>query len=327
MTLLIFVPFLLIIILANFGDRNPAARTLTILALILVNGLFGLLGLATLAIVIVNRMSATGRASPSIGPLPEANLLAISIVFLLTGLVAFLPLIPMVRRILAHLMPIDPASIVNATALVFAVYLIGTSLLNLWIVAAIKELPPDAFNLSAGDLWLQALAFVLAALLGVGLFVRRNWRGVLDRLKLHGLNPAQVGLFALTTMVLLAFSWIISVVWNLIDPASYNDVGRISDALFGRLATPLGAVTLGLSAGIGEELLFRGAIQPRFGLIATSLLFMIAHTQYTVSPALFEIFIVGLVLGLVRNRANTTTCILVHAAYNILTVVLEPLFP
>ncbi len=327
MTLFVFIPFLAIIVLANFGNRYPVARTLTVLALILVNGLFGLFGLAALVIAIVNRLGAArGTAEPP-GFFPELNLLAVSIVLLLTGLVAFLPLIPLVRRVLARVMPIDPESMVHATALVFAIYLTGSSLLNLWLIPMLKDLPPDTFNVSVADLWLQALAFVLAALLGVGLFIRRNMRDVLDRLSLGPVSRTQISQFALATAGLLAFSWLISVVWNRLDPAGYKEVGRISEILFGRFATPLGAFTLGLSAGIGEELLFRGALQPRFGLLATSFLFMIAHTQYTVSPALLEIFIVGLVLGIIRNRANTTMAILIHAAYNILTVVLAPLFP
>ena len=326
MTLIfITIPSLVIIILANLGERYPAARLGTFLALILVNGLFGVLGLIALAVALVNRLGTRGAAPPNL--LPEFNLLAIAFVLLLTGLIAFLPLIPIVRRVLSHVMPIDPASTVHATTLAFTIYLTGSSLVNLWVVPLLTTLPPDAINISVGDLWLQALSFVAAAVLGVGLFTRRKVRGVLERLKLEGVNSRQLGIFAATTVGLLAFSWIISVVWNLVDPIGYKEVGNISEILFGKLATVLGALTLGLSAGIGEELLFRGALQPRLGLIATSLLFMIAHTQYTISPALIEIFVVGLVLGVVRNRANTTTAILIHAAYNILTVVLSPLFP
>jgi len=104
-------------------------------------------------------------------------------------------------------------------------------------------------------------------------------------------------------------------------------VGRISDILFGNLQSPIGALTLGLAAGLGEEVLFRGALQPRFGLLFTTLLFTVSHTQYTVSPALVEIFVVGLILGLVRDRRSTTLAILVHAAYNIMQVVLAPWYP
>jgi membrane protease YdiL (CAAX protease family) len=43
------------------------------------------------------------------------------------------------------------------------------------------------------------------------------------------------------------------------------------------------------------------------------------------SLATLEILIIGLVLGLIRNRTSTTVAILVHAGYNTLGVLLEML--
>jgi membrane protease YdiL (CAAX protease family) len=57
-------------------------------------------------------------------------------------------------------------------------------------------------------------------------------------------------------------------------------------------------------------------MQPRFGLIITSLLFALVHGQYGLSLATLVVFGLGLVLGLVRNRTNTTTSMLTHALYN-----------
>ena len=93
---------------------------------------------------------------------------------------------------------------------------------------------------------------------------------------------------------------------------------RLSDALVGPLVASIpGILTLGLAAGIGEETLFRGALQPRFGLLFTSLLFAILHSQYGITFSTLAVFIVGLFLGLLRIRFNTTTCVMTHAAYNI----------
>jgi membrane protease YdiL (CAAX protease family) len=91
-------------------------------------------------------------------------------------------------------------------------------------------------------------------------------------------------------------------------------VGDITTNLFNDLVSPLAALAVSLSAGVGEELLFRGALQPRFGLVLTSLLFAVGHAHYGLSPATVEVFVIGLVLGLVRRRINTTTCIVIHAA-------------
>ena len=72
---------------------------------------------------------------------------------------------------------------------------------------------------------------------------------------------------------------------------------------------------LGVAAGVGEELLFRGALQPRLGNISAAFLFAALHTQYAVSLATLEILVLGLVLGLLRGRAGTTGAILAHAGY------------
>jgi hypothetical protein len=99
----------------------------------------------------------------------------------------------------------------------------------------------------------------------------------------------------------------------------------VMNTLFGGLTTILGAIVLGLSAGISEESLFRGAVQPRLGIVTAALLFTIGHLQYGLTAATLEVFVIGLVLGLVRKRANTTMCIIIHAGYNMVGILLEML--
>jgi uncharacterized protein len=320
--LLIFTPLFILTILANLGNRQEFARVLTYLVLIALN-----LGLVVIGGVLIMVSMLGGSIAPGLDVvLAMVNWTATGIVVMLTGLVAFLPLLPPVRRWLARLIPIDPTACVHVTALVFALYLIGSSITTLWLIPLLAE-SSQSVNLTPADLWMQEMAFGLIGILGVGLFIRRDLRAALERLKLRGLSGQSVLVVAGATIGLIGFSWLVSVAWNYFDPYSYTEVGRISELLFGSLTSPIGILSLGLAAGIGEETLFRGALQPRFGLLFTAFLFMIAHTQYTISPALAEIFVVGLVLGIVRERSNTTVCILIHAAYNILSVVLAPVFP
>ncbi len=90
--------------------------------------------------------------------------------------------------------------------------------------------------------------------------------------------------------------------------------------LMSQLITPLGAVLIGVTAGVGEELAVRGLLQPRIGLIASNLVFTSLHAfQYGVD-ALLSVFIIGLVLGLVRMRTNTTTSAIVHGVYDFVLV-------
>ncbi|MFQ6058073.1 MAG: lysostaphin resistance A-like protein [Anaerolineae bacterium] len=322
MVLFFYLPFIALVVLANYGERQRWARFLTYGFLTLLNLLLGLAGILFLLVRWAAGLPGA-QMRPELGAL---NFLALGLMSLGTAILAFLPLLPPPRRWLTRIIPVNPDSCVHTTALILAVYLTGGSLMNLWLIPLITA-HPEVVNLSPADLWLQQIAFTAMGVAGIGLFLRRDLRGALDRLKLRALHLPQLRLGAGVTLLLLAFVWLVSFGWSRLWPHSYQEVGRISDILFGNFMSPLGALTLGLSAGIGEEILFRGALQPRFGLGLTTLLFAIAHTQYTISPALVEIFVVGLALGLLRDRTSTTVCILVHAAYNALQVLLAPYFP
>ncbi len=325
--ILLFTPFIVLTILANLADRYQGARILTYLGLILINLFLLLAGILVALVPVISRLGGPQAAPDVSGGLSPASGVAMGLVIMATGLVGFLPLLPPVRHGLARLIPINPDATVDATALVLAVYLTGSSLTALWVVPSLSQDQSQVAGLTPTLLWTQELIFALLGALGVGLFVRRSGRDTLGRLKLGGLSLRPLLVAAGAVAGLLAFSWVISEAWNLVNPASYQEVGRISQVLFGGLTSPFAVLSLGLAAGIGEETLFRGALQPRFGLLLTALLFMVAHTQYTISPALLEVFVVGWVLGVIHDRSNTTVCILLHAAYNILSVVLAPLFP
>jgi membrane protease YdiL (CAAX protease family) len=69
-----------------------------------------------------------------------------------------------------------------------------------------------------------------------------------------------------------------------------------------------------LLAGICEEALFRGALQPRVGILVTAILFAAIHIQYGLTPILGLVFSAGLVYGLLRRHLNLTTAVIAHAA-------------
>jgi membrane protease YdiL (CAAX protease family) len=157
---------------------------------------------------------------------------------------------------------------------------------------------------------------LLFAVAGVGLWIRRGGRSTCQRLGLQAPSWRQLLAAAGITVLLLGFDFAVNATWEQVAPSSYDLLQRVSENIFGGLATVTGALVLGLSAGISEELLFRGAVQPRLGLLLTTILFAIGHLQYGLTAATLEVFVIGLVLGLVRRRSHTTICILIHAAYN-----------
>ena len=88
-----------------------------------------------------------------------------------------------------------------------------------------------------------------------------------------------------------------------------------------QVQNPIGAVILGASAGIGEEAVFRGALQPRFGMVLPSLLFTMLHgPQYGFNVALLGLFGVSMILALLRKNVNTTAAMIAHALYNAVQV-------
>jgi membrane protease YdiL (CAAX protease family) len=193
------------------------------------------------------------------------------------------------------------------------------------LIGDLENLIAAEMALTITDVIVTSIPFIVFALAGVGLFIRRGGRRTVDRMGLFRPTWRQLLAAAGITVLLLAFNFGVNLAWEAADPQGYDLMERVTNHLFGNLATVAGAIALGLSAGIGEELLFRGAVQPRLGLLLTAVLFTIGHLQYGMTIATIEILIIGLVLGLVRNRANTTICILIHAGYNTGGTLLEML--
>lgn len=97
-------------------------------------------------------------------------------------------------------------------------------------------------------------------------------------------------------------------------------VGQIRDTLDEILGglSPAGVIGAGLIAGIGEELLFRGAIQPWLGLPAAVALFTIAHmgTRPLLRLAVWTA-IEGLYLGvLLILTGNLLIPMIVHGVHD-----------
>jgi membrane protease YdiL (CAAX protease family) len=313
----LYLPFLGLAVLANLGEKNKVLRFLTYALLVLLD--LALLGGGLLAMIAPLLMA--GR------PLPPANYGGLAVTLGLTAVLGALSLIPAVRRGLARWLEIEPTSCVHTTALAFAVYFVGLTLAQVALIGDLSKLTSIEARLSMLDMLATSLPLALMALAGVGFLMRHDLRATLERLGLSRMTARQWGLVILVILLFLAFDYAVLWVWQQLWPASHTLVGDITTNLFSDLGKPLAALAVSLSAGIGEELLFRGALQPRFGLVLTSFLFAIGHAHYGLSPAMVEVFVVGLVLGLVRLRTNTTTCLVVHVGYDFLNLLLLPYFP
>jgi membrane protease YdiL (CAAX protease family) len=222
-----------------------------------------------------------------------------------------------VRERVARVLPIDPDSPVHAYALVLAVILFGTQVATfafIDVLAADQAAPP----LSLVDLAASEAPFLIMALAGVGLYVRRNTADAAERLGLT--RPAwwHVALALAAAGAFLAFIAAADNLSHAWTPEVANRVTRTTDHVFGGLQNPIGIAALALLPGICEEILFRGALQPRIGLLATAVLFASIHTQYGLSLDVLSVLVVAIALGVIRKYTNTTTSCVCHVSYNLL---------
>jgi membrane protease YdiL (CAAX protease family) len=95
-------------------------------------------------------------------------------------------------------------------------------------------------------------------------------------------------------------------------------LARALAAVLGR-RTPLECAALALASGIGEEVFFRGAMQPALGLVGTSVLFALAHfaPKRELLPWTGFSLAAGLVLGaLFEATGNLVAPVVAHAFVN-----------
>jgi len=163
------------------------------------------------------------------------------------------------------------------------------------------------------------LGYVLLALAAVGFLVRRDLRATLDRLGLRPLTVSHAGAVVLGVIGLLLLNQEADWVQQQAFPELWKRDQEFNQALAGGL-THGQAVLLGLSAGIGEEITMRGALQPRLGLVLTSMLFASLHVQYS-WYGMGVILVLGLILGTIRQRTSTTAAMAVHVIYDVVAVI------
>lgn len=174
----------------------------------------------------------------------------------------------------------------------------------------------------------NGIGLVMLSFCGVGIFVRRDWKAAMKRLGWEKPTWAHVGI----GLSLVVFSFCYDLVWAILTHSApgqdlatklsgYNSgtfqIGAdLSASIFLALATAI-------CAGVGEETLARGAIQPALGIVPAAVLHGVLHAQFSHAPILIiQIAIWSIVFGIVRRFTNTTTTIIGHAGFNFVTTFL-----
>ncbi|MBX3001895.1 MAG: CPBP family intramembrane metalloprotease [Caldilineaceae bacterium] len=340
--ILFFLPLMVILWLANKADAERLAGlggagwariTYGIVAL-----LFGLVLLLGLLLLTIPALDQAGLLSLSdlYQRLDTDSTLMQQIVLALPAIgggvagasfVALLLLLPAVRRGLARIIPIDPTRTVHAVSLSFTMLIvinmvvilaIGLDTLTQLVITQAAETAEIAVSPAMLlGLWTQQILMAIWAVIGVGWLARRSFAGSLERLAIRLPRGREVlmgmggGFLAVFTSMFVA--GMASFFGYGVDP----DVQSLNEALLGPIFRSLpGILTIGFAAALGEETLFRGALQPRFGILITTLLFAITHNQYGLSLSTVVVFFAGLIFALLRRRFNTSTAMIAHATYN-----------
>jgi membrane protease YdiL (CAAX protease family) len=218
-----------------------------------------------------------------------------------------------------------PESSVHQVAVILALAFVSVSVGQLVLNGGLGGLAQDieTNGISLGGLIFQTVLMIVIAFLGVGLAIRRTFAASLMRLGLYLPTPFDLVRGLLAGAALFGIQLALVSVWLALTPQ--NQIAQqtaASDQFAQSFSTLPLAFLVSLSAGVSEEILFRGALQPVFGLWLTSLFFTLLHIQYTLTPASLILFVVALGLGLVRKRYNTNAAIVAHFAYNFIQLAL-----
>jgi membrane protease YdiL (CAAX protease family) len=319
---LTYTPFVLLAALAYLGLGRGWAKGLAILWLLAL-----LLGMTAAAFGLTALVGMTDLADPSSMTLDPAALSSAGLLALISLIVAALIFIPGLRRLLARFLPVDSSSFVHTIALAAVAPitllaftpLIATGVPVL-LTPVFLEMMNEGMSAQSGLLSLiyTLIWSVPVSIFVVGYGIRRSFGDVLARLGVVRPSLAQVGIGVGAALLLVV---VVNALELVIDPiwASMGWTRTDAEAFSQLLAfafTPLGAMLVAISAGIGEELAVRGVLQPRLGIILSNLFFVSLHAWQYNWDALLVIFLVGAVMGLLRQRTNTSVAAISHGVYN-----------
>ena len=172
----------------------------------------------------------------------------------------------------------------------------------------------------------NGLGLVMLSFCGVGVFVTRSPREAMQRLAWLKPTVLQIGI----GIALIFMTFLYDAAWasfthsnkDLASQLAMYNAGTFT-AGGGFSASIILALATALCAGIGEETLIRGCLQPALGIFPAAFLHGILHGQFAHAPIfIVQVALWSTLMGVVRKYTNTTTTIIGHAGYNFVTTFL-----
>ena len=326
MTVLVTLFVVALALLAQWARKNRSAEITLWVILLAASLITILIGAAAGFGLVVKAAGSTGSISAS----QRLALVGGGVAALAAGLVGLGLCIPPLLKIMGR----TPQRAFWADPPIFlALWLFVVVLANNAVSFLVFTQSPNLGSvfstgrLSVGTVAASELPFVVVGLAGVGLGVRRNFRQTLSRLGYGRIKAKHLIAIALFIAIAFVVSASANVLFQNLQPDLARRVGTLSNNLFSpKGLSPVSAVffalLIGFGAALGEETIFRGALQPIIGIVPASILFASMHIQYGPSILLVFIFLLSIGLGLLRKHINTTASFLAHAGYNSIGILL-----
>lgn len=222
-----------------------------------------------------------------------------------------------------ELLGFDPHNTVHALAMILMVWILGFQVALFVLGGGLSGYAED-ISLNEFTLLANFIPLVGLALLGVGLFTRRSWPEVLQRLGLTPPSWEEIGMGVVAAIGLFMLQFALALAWMVVvGMATFEEQTEASGALAESVSTIWLALGIATTAAIGEEIAFRGALQPVFGLWWTAAIFTVLHMQYTLTPAAGIIFLVAVAFGYMRRHYSLYTAIIAHFLYNFIQLAIN----
>ncbi|MFN2463735.1 MAG: lysostaphin resistance A-like protein, partial [Candidatus Dormibacteria bacterium] len=308
--------FVAVLLAANLGETSSTWRIV---------GYAGLCGICAIVALLALLTIVATAAGTRLGPGHLTQRVLVGNLFQFAGAAAApVALLPEVRRGLARFLHgFRPESAINAVAAALYILVVTFFLSQQISVDQLQTIKdsgqsPSLFFIIGTN----QLPFLVVSFAGVGLFVRRGAGAAAERLGLYWPGWRWIAASVGVAVLLVIFGVAFDALMTRVTPEQSKAINDVSQLLLKEVSSPAAAIALALAAGIGEEIIFRGAVQPRLGIVAAAVLFAVMHTQYAVSLATLEIFILGIFLGLLRRRAGTYASIIAHGGYDLILLMI-----
>lgn len=239
------------------------------------------------------------------------------------GLGLSLPMLKPFRELMGKILPMDPDSPIDWSGLAIILGLLGFLIPTAFVDSAPAVVSENSATTLTTGLLQQLLAFVALAYVAVGYRNYRTGKEATVRLGVQMPTPAQITMGLAGVLAALVAANLGGLLTQWLQPDVLDNLENSMDAMTSGVTTPFVAIVLALSSGIGEEVLFRGAIQPRFGMVLSAVLFTFLHAQYGFTWVLLGLFLIGMIFGWLAKRYGTMAAVVAHVVYNLAVVILQ----